>query len=170
IEIKGGYFIFLDAKMSKIYDHGGLDVQVSGSYPLYRYVQVYGSIEYLERYGTSLNGGDKTKIWEIPLSLGLKPVITICSMIQYYLTIGPRYFFVHAHNSSSALDRNISQNGLGGFLNTGFNFFPCRHLLIDVFGEYSYKRMQFRSSTTNVYGKTVQVGGFVFGVGLGYAF
>jgi hypothetical protein len=64
----------------------------------------------------------------------------------------------------------MSQNGLGGFVNMGFNFFPCRHLLVDVFGEYSYNRMHFHSSKTNSYGESAQVGGFAFGAGLGYAF
>ncbi len=170
LEIKGGYFFFSDAKMQKVYNEGGLDVQVSGSYPVWRWLQIYGSVEYLERHGKSLGGHQKTRIWEVPLSLGLKPVITICQKMQYYLTLGPRYFFVQAHHSSSYVDRNMSQNGLGGFVNTGFNFFPCDHLLVDVFGEYSYKRMHFHSYRTNSYGESVQVGGFTFGAGLGYAF
>ncbi len=170
LEVKGGYFFFSDAKMRKVYDQGGLDVQISGSYPVWKWLQVYGSVEYLQRHGRSLNGHQKTSIWEVPLSLGLKPVIEICEKINYYVTLGPRYFFVHQHNHSSYVDRSVSQNGLGGFVNTGFNFFPCPHFLVDVFGEYSYKRMHFHDSKHHVYGRTIQVGGFAFGVGLGYAF
>lgn len=70
LEVKGGYFFFSDAKMRKIYDRGGLDLQLSGSYPLRRWVQIYGSVEYLERHGKSLEGDQKARIWEIPLSLG----------------------------------------------------------------------------------------------------
>jgi len=125
LDTKVGYFFFSDAKMCKIYDQGGLDMQVSGSYPLWRWLQIYGSVEYLERHGRSLNDHQKTKIWEVPLSLGLKAVIPICQQLQYYLTLGPRYFFVHAHNNSSFVDRNMSQNGLGGFANMGFTYFPC---------------------------------------------
>src|SRR3990172_7873126 len=92
LEFKGGYFFFSDAKMRKVFDHGGLDVQVSGSYPIWRWLQIYGSVEYLTRHGRSLGGHEKTRIWEVPLSLGMKPVITIRPKVQYYLTIGPRYF------------------------------------------------------------------------------
>jgi len=170
INITGGYFFFSDAKMRKIYDQGGLDVRVTGSFPIGRCFHLYGSVEYLEKYGRSLNAHQKTKIWEVPLSLGLKTVVPLSQKIQYYLTLGPRYFFVHAHNNSSFVDRNMSQNGLGGFANMGFTYCTCRHLLVDVFGEYSYGRMHFHSSTTNSFGQSVQVGGFAFGGGLSYVF
>lgn len=170
LDITGGYFFFSDAKMRKIYNKGGLDVRVTGSYPIWRCFQLYGGVEYLERHGRSFHGHQKTKIWEVPLSLGLKSVITICKKIQYYITLGPRYFFVRAHHHSSFVDRHMSQRGVGGFANTGFNFFPCRNLFVNVFGEYSYKRMRFHASRQNTYEATIQIGGFAFGAGLGYAF
>ncbi|MBI2743779.1 MAG: hypothetical protein HYX48_07685 [Chlamydiales bacterium] len=170
VEAKVGYFFFADSKMRKIYDRGGLDLQLSGSYPVWRWLQVYGSIEYLERHGRSLNDHQRTSIWEIPLSLGLKPVLKICPQVHAYFTVGPRYFFVHQDNTSSYVDRDVNSNGLGGFVNTGFNFFPIPHLLLDVFGEYSYKRIHAHSSKRNVYTREIQVGGFAFGVGIGYAF
>jgi hypothetical protein len=170
LEVKAGYFFFADHKMRKIYDHGGADVQFNGSFPLYKWLQIYGSVEYLTIHGRSLNADQKTSIWEVPLSLGLKPVISICSKVQYYFTLGPRYFFVHQHNSSSYVSKTITKNGLGGFVNTGFHFFPCRHFLIDVFGEYSFKKMSFHSSKSNVYGEKRQIGGFTFGAGLAYSF
>lgn len=170
LEAKAGYFFFSDSKMSKVYNEGGWDVQVSGSCPIWKWLEVYGSVEYLEKHGKSLGEHESTSIWEIPLSFGLKPVISICQNVQYYFTLGPRYFFVYQHNDSSYVSKNLSNNGLGLFVNTGFNFIFWRHLLVDVFGEYSYKQMHFHSHKNNVYGKTVNVGGFVFGGGLGYAF
>jgi hypothetical protein len=170
LELKGGYFFFSSHKMQKIYDHGGYDVQINSSIPLCKWLQIYGSVEYLTRHGRSLNDNQKTSIWEIPLSLGLQPVIAIGSMVQYYFTLGPRYFFVHQHNRSSYVDKTISENGLGGFANMGFHFFPCHHFFIDIFGEYSFKRMSFHPSKSNVYGEKTQIGGFTFGLGLGYSF
>lgn len=170
LEVKGGYFFFADSKLRKIYNEGGVDVQVSGSFPIWEWLQGYVSVEYLERHGRSLHGHQKTSIWEIPVSVGLKPVFKICPEVEYYITIGPRYFYVHQHNHSSFVDRHLSHNGVGGFVNTGFNFFPMEHFLVDVFGEYSYERAHFHAHKTHVYGRSIQVGGFVFGVGLGYAF
>ena len=170
VEAKVGYFFFSDPKMRKVYNSGGIDVQLSGSFTVWEWLQIYGSVEYLEKHGSSLNGHQKIRIWEVPLSLGFKPVFKVSSKIDYYFAIGPRYFFVRQHNHSKFVSSHISNSGLGGFVNTGFNFFPCEHLAIDVFGEYSYKRMSFNSSTRYSYGRTTQIGGFTFGVGLGYAF
>jgi hypothetical protein len=170
VEAKVGYFFFSDSKMRKIYNSGGIDLQLSGSFTVWEWLQIYGSVEYLERQGRSLKGHQKTRVWEVPLSLGLKPVFKVSSKVDYYFAIGPRYFFVRQHNHSTFVSSHVSNSGLGGFVNTGFNFFPCEHLAIDVFGEYSYKRMSFHSSPRFSYGRTIQVGGFAFGVGLGYAF
>lgn len=170
LEFKFGYFIFADSKMRDIYDRGGLDLQLSVSYPVWRWLDIYGSVEYFRLHGKSLGGNQETSIWEIPLSLGLKPIITITNTVQYYIAIGPRYFFVHQHNKSEFVDKNLSQNGIGGFVNTGFNFFPLKHLCIDVYGEYSYGRLHFHPDHELVFGRTIQVGGFAFGGGLGYSF
>lgn len=170
IELKNGYFFFGSHEMREIYNDGGWDIQLTGTYPIWQWLQVYGSVEYLGRRGKSENMGQRTSIWVVPLSLGLQGVVTICPQVQYYVTLGPRYFFVHQNNHSSFVDRDISNNGCGGFANTGFHFIFWRHFLIDAFGEYSYKRMHFHPRKTNVVGSTVQVGGYTFGLGLGYAF
>lgn len=170
VEAKAGYFFFSDSKMRKIYDKGGLDVQLSGSCPIWKWIQIYGSVEYFKRHGHSLNAHQRTSIWGIPLSLGLKPVIKICPQVRYYFTLGPRYFFVYQHNQSFQVDKHAHSSGLGGFVNMGFNFFPIRNLFLDIFGEYSYKRMHFHSSKSNVYSNAFQIGGFTFGGGIGYAF
>lgn len=170
VEFKAGYFFFSSSKLRKIYESGGFDLQLSGSYPVWKWLQVYASAEYLQLDGKLSNNSEKTQLWEVPLSLGLQPDIIICPKIHYYFTLGPRYIFVHQHNHSPYLDTIVAHSGLGGFINTGFHFYPIKHLLIDVFGEYSYKRMSFHAHKTNVEGQTVQVGGFAFGAGLGYAF
>ena len=170
IEGKVGYFFFSSSKLREVYKKGGIDLQLSGTYPLWKWLQIYGSVEYLARSGEILNSTNKTTIWELPVSLGLQPVAVICQKVHYYLSIGPRYFFVHQHNHSPYLDKIVTHSGVGGFVNTGFHFFPIKHLVIDIFGEYSYKRMSFQGHRTNVYGQTVQVGGFAFGGGIGYTF
>ncbi len=170
LEAKLGYFFFSDSKMREIYSDGGLDVQLSGSYPLLRYFHLYGSVEYLEKHGRSLNFNQRTKIWEVPLSFGLKFVIPIFQKLQYYLALGPRYFFVGAYNDSSFVERDISESLLGGFTNMGFHYFVCNCLFVDLFGEYSYGKRFFNSTVPNSFGQDAQIGGFAFGAGLGYSF
>jgi len=170
LAVKGGCFFFADPKMRKIYDRGGLDLQLCMSYPILKWLQIYSSFEYMERHGNSLNGSEKTRIWEIPLSLGLKPVVVISPKGQYYFTLGPRYFFMRQRNTSLCVDKTIVDNNIGGFVNTGFDFLLHQYLLIDLFGEYSFVRLRAHHSKAYVYKKTMQAGGFTFGAGLGYAF
>ena len=170
LEGKAGYFFFLDSKMRKIYKEGGIDAQITGTYPLWRGLELYGSVEFLERSGRSLGDKQKTRIYQIPVNVGLRPVLTLTQQVQYYVTLGPRYFYVHQHNDSSFVPKNRGRSGLGFFANTGFNFIPIEHLLIDVFGEYSWAKTHFHNAEHHVYGRDIQIGGLTFGAGLGYIF
>jgi hypothetical protein len=170
LEVKGGYFFFSESKMRKVYNEGGVDLQINGSYPIYRWLHIYAGVEYLERHGRSLHFHQKTSIWQFPISMGLKAFVQVHPKIHYYFTLGPRLFLVYTHHHSSFVSKRMSEDGFGGFLATGFNFYPYRGLLVDIFGEYSYKRMHFDSHKTFNYLRTTQIGGFTFGIGLGYAF
>ena len=170
LEVKAGYFFFANSKMRKVFNHGGIDAQLSGVTPVWRWLHLYGSVEYLQKSGRSLHGHQRTRIWEVPLSLGLQGVARIGSITQYYLTIGPRYVFAHVSNKSHFVDKTLNANGIAGFVNTGFRFFTAPHFFWDIFGEYSYCRLNFHPHKKNVYKGERQVGGFVFGGGIGYAF
>jgi opacity protein-like surface antigen len=174
-EVKAGYFFFSDSSMRKIYDKGGLDVQLCASYPLWNLsnswtLNAYGAVEYLHLSGKSVNAHQNTSLWSIPVNIGLRPVYTVNDAMQYYLAVGLRYFYIHQHINSSYMYKNRSKNGLGFFANTGFNCALYDRLVIDIFGEYSYAKVHFHGGNSNVYTKDVQVGGFTFGGGLGYKF
>jgi len=175
LEVKTGYFFFTDSKMRKIYDKDGLDIQLCASYPLWsltnRWIlNAYGAVEYFHRSGKSLNGHQKTSLWSIPANIGLKPTYAITSNTQYYFAIGPRYFYLHQHNKSSYVYKSNSRNGLGFFVNTGFNYFLYDHFVFDIFGEYSYAKLHFHGRKPRAYTRNIQIGGFTFGGGLGYKF
>ena len=156
--------------MSNVYTEGGFDVQLSGSYPVYKFLHIYGSAEYLQKSGYSQGFHEKTTFQGVPLSLGLRPVIPIRDYVSYYFTIGPRYLFAFIHNSSSYVPSHMHENGCGGFANTGFLFMLYDHLTFDIFGEYSYVKLHFHSGKAGTQGHTVQVGGLTFSAGLGYSF
>ena len=175
IEVKTGYFFFSNSKMRNIYDRGGLDVQLGVSYPFWKptsrwSLNAYGAVEYFERSGKSLNEHQKTSLWSIPINIGLEPAYAINANTQYYFAMGPRYFYIHQHNDSSFVSRNNSRNGIGFFVNTGFNYILMDHFVIDAFGEYSYAKTHFHSKNPLVYSRSIQIGGFTFGGGGGYRF
>lgn len=161
--------------MRKVYDRGGWDVQLGASYPLWNLtsrwnIQAYGAVEYFDRSGKSINGHQKTSVWSVPVNLGIKSLYTLTAHMRYYCALGPRYFHLHQHNSSSTIYKNKSRNGLGFFLNTGFTYVLCDHLVADIFGEYSYAKMRFPEEEPHIYTRNIQIGGFTFGGGLGYKF
>lgn len=176
VEAKAGYFFFASSRMRQVYDEGGADLQVSGAYSFCDWLRLYSSVEYLQRAGYSLNGKQPTSIWEIPLSLGLQPFVSLYSSASShrkasgYFSLGPRYFFAHVHNHSNYVSRIVNQSGLGGFANVGVLFSFNPHFTVDLFGEYSYCRLHFHSSHPASQGHAVQVGGLTFGGGLGYLF
>lgn len=171
VEVKPSYFFFSQSLLRRIYHHGGFEIQGAASYRLCHWLALYASIGYRHVRGRALNTGEKTSLREIPLDLGLKPTFEIGECVDYYFAFGPRIFPIHQHNDSQFVDKNLHRTGVGLFVNSGFNFHPLDHLSIGFFGEYSYERKSFKSSMPFVFGKKhVQVGGFAWGVSVGYAF
>lgn len=173
-EVKAGYFFFSDSKMRKVYDRGGLDLQLCTTHPLCTVTRrwelhAYGALEYFQKSGKSINGNQKTSLWAVPVNIGLKPIYTINERMLYYFAVGPRYLYIHQHNHSSYVSKNNSRNGLGFFVNTGFNYLLCNGFVLDIFGEYSYAKIRFHAKSGS-YSRRIQVGGFTFGGGLGYEF
>ncbi len=68
VEVKAGYFFFTDNRLRRVYNRGGLDLQLAASVPLYRTLRLYGALEYVEKHGKSLLLGSHTSIRQIPVS------------------------------------------------------------------------------------------------------
>jgi len=170
IEGKFGYFAFFDSKMREVYDGGGLDAQLSYTVPVERIAHIYVSGEYFVRWGRSLNEHQRTTIWGLPISLGVRPILRINEDLKWYGSIGPRYVFIFADNNSDYVEEHMNTSGFGGFINTGIFYTPGTHWLIDIFVETSYCKLDFHSSKHNSFGRNIQVGGFAAGAGLGYRF
>lgn len=170
LEIKPSYFFFTNHTLRKIY-HGGFEIQGSVSYPLCDMIDLYGSLGYLQVRGKSLQGNQKTSIYQIPVDVGLRAIAHLSKCVKGYLSIGPRYFYFHQHNDSTSVNRNIRRSGAGFFINSGCNLIRNDRFLLGIFGEYAFERRSFKSTIPNVYGrKNVQVGGLNFGGSVGLAF
>lgn len=170
VEVRGGYFNFSNEKLRKIYKNGGLDLQLSGSFPICPYLDIYGSVEYAERSGYSLGAHERTRIQLLPISLGIKPVLPIWCGLDLYANVGPRYFFVNQKNYSQYVDKRVHQDGLGGFVGAGILWDVFCGFTLDAFAEYSFRQLHFYPFKDNVQGHTIEIGGYCVGLGLGYAF
>jgi hypothetical protein len=170
VEVKAGYFFYTDNKMRSVFNDGGWDIQLSSSIPVWEGLQLYTSVEYIQTDGQSLGSHQKTRIWQVPVTIGLKSLFQLTDTVNYYFTIGPRYFYLNMRNHSSFVPSNIHNDNIGGFFGTGFTYSPCDNFFIDLFGEYSYEKIRLHPGIPNVYSRRLQVGGLVFGGGLGYTF
>jgi len=171
LEIKPSYFFFAASVMRDIYDHGGFEIQGSASGSLCNYLALYGSIGYRTAQGHALNSCEKTRLTIIPVDIGFKPIFNVGQHCYSFFAIGPRYFHFHQHNNSPYVDCTINGNGIGLFVNTGFNALLANHLLLGIFGEYSYEKKGICPKKPLVFSNgSVQIGGFAFGASVGYAF
>lgn len=158
-EFKMGYFRFADKKLRQRYNDGLLDLQLTSSINFWKRLYAYVGVEYVESDGRIPKSHTKIKIRMLPVSLGVQYMKPITYDLNYYFTIGGRYFFVHQWTHS----RSLTHRGLGGFANTGFIYYLNYHLVFDIFGEYSIKKMHFHDM-----GGSERVGGLTLGAGIGY--
>jgi hypothetical protein len=170
VELKLGYFYFGDHKFRKIYDQGALDTQISASGAVWKWIRLYGAVNYISSEGRSIGGHNKTEIMFLPLSLGVQALINIEHDVKYYATIGPRYFYIHQENHFRGVNHSVNAHALGGFANMGMQVILSDNFIIDFFGEYSYARNHFSTHRQNVSEHTRQVGGLTLGGGVGYQF
>lgn len=171
LEAKSSYFFFLDSTMKDIYHKGGFQVQGSASIPIYNNIDLYGSIGYRKVHGYALNSGEKTSLTVVPIDIGIKPIFTLNPNSYFFLAMGPRGFYFRQHNDSAYVSPSVSSGNVGFFVNSGFNTIIAKHFLLGIFGEYSYEKKTIIPSRQNVFSAgSTQMGGFAFGIGLGYNF
>ena len=167
---RSAYFTFTDSNLRDVYDRGGIDFQICMAYPLWNWLQIYSSIEYSHKSGKSLNFDQSTRIKEFPASIGLQGYFDLYSCVKYYVTIGPKYFWINVHNESDYVPKKLSANKCGGFIGTGFHLYLQDQIFLDPFIEYSYVKIQLGNQKNNVVSNDVQAGGLVIGCGLGFKY
>jgi len=157
-ELKFGYFRFGDRTMRHIYDRETFDVELVATFRLYDPLFLYTAAGCVPKHGRFHHNRKKTFVIIVPVSVGAQFDWKIVYDLNYYITLGPRYFFVH-----QSIDRGPTANrsGYGGFVNTGFQYYLDERVIFDFFGEYSYGR-------AHLYKHHSDVGGLTIGGGIGY--
>ena len=171
LELKSSYFLFTQEPLSKVYNHGGFEESLSGSFPVWKWLNVYTSIGIAHVNGKSLNSCEKTSLLLVPLDLGLKIVFPLFKKLDYHIGFGGRYAYLHQHNDSLFIDKNVHQHCGGFFVNSDLNFFATRRWLIGIFGEYAYIKTSIKSCKPNVFGlPCLRLDNAAVGISVGYAF
>lgn len=157
--------------MNKVYNHGGFEESLSGSFPLWRWFNFYTSIGIAYLKGKSLNNCEKSSLLQVPFDLGAKLVFPLSKKFDYYLSFGGRYSYIHQQNSSFFVDKHVRHHCGGLFVNSGLNIFATRHWLIGIFGEYAYAETSITTHKRNVFPVCgLRFDNAAVGVSIGYAF
>jgi hypothetical protein len=169
-EFKAGYFSFLDKNLRRVYSDGGYELQLSYAYRIINYVNVYGSVGYVELTGHSFGLGQETKFQEIPLDLGVQPFYDFTSHFRIYGTVGLSYILAFQRNYSDFVDSHLNENDIGGFLNVGM-LYRYNRFFIDLFGEVTSCEMRFHPHKDQIeQGHSINVGGYSVGSSIGLFF
>lgn len=171
VEGKAAYFLPQRHKFRRIYSGGGmygLEISGSATQNLYGWV----SVDSFTKKGTSLGAPHRTRISMIPLAIGVKYFTPLCCLpADLYVGAGLLGTHVRMHDHSPYVKRHPSKWGIGGIAKLGvlFNYGPC---FVDLFTNYSYCHVEFHGhhGKRKVYRNSMNVGGWIFGAGLGYRF
>lgn len=172
IEGKLAYFRPNAKALRAIYSQNWMNSQFEITTPLWRCLNLYGSVNYLSTSGHSTED-NKSTVRIVPISLGLKyrqPIKEKGKKMDLYFAGGMRYFFVKIKNNDEFVVRRITKQGLGGVAEVGTLIFLTQNFLLDLFADYSYKRFDFSTNKLVVEGHKLDVGGFSAGAGLGFCF
>lgn len=162
-----GYFQPTSSYLRKVIS-GGTDYQLMLTYKWCNRLGVFFGVDYFSKEGRSTGTHSKTKLTLVPFTLGLKATTILstfwdCShVLQGYFLIGPRWYYARATNHVDYLSHHNNAQGFGGVVGVGLEYLTgCFSL--NTFVNYSSAKLHGHSTHINV-------GGFVFGAGVGMNF
>ncbi len=170
IEGKFSYFRPDADVLRKIFPGWMPSYSIEVSNPIWKTIHIWGSVGYISKHGHSLGDHQSTSMRIIPIPLGLEYLSEFSDWIKLYAGLGPRYFFVHVTNHSHFVHRTNSGNGLGGAFRGGGLIYFNKHLVLDLFVDYSLKKMDFSGSSKTIKRHDLDLSGVSLGAGLGYQF
>lgn len=175
VEFRTSYFLPESKLLQEIYGNGGVNYQITGTVPLQLFcleekgINIWWGVDYFNQSGRSQLEHTPSKITIVPLTLGLKYIFPR-GMTRPYLGLGMKYWIVDVRNRTPYVIKHISDNGIGGILETGVLILLSRHWNLDLFTSYSYKKFGPTPHHKPSYIQTtsLEVGGWNFGGGLGF--
>ncbi|MFC1841621.1 hypothetical protein ACFLYA_00955 [Candidatus Dependentiae bacterium] len=197
ITIKNGYFHPRDKVLRCIFDRcgkkGGYWFEGAVRRNVWKRLDVEASGSYFRKEGKALCGTECTRVSIPTFGLGLKYFFSRrdCSCcidkFSFFVGTGLRVFFYKEKNGSPFVNPCFKKTTAGGMVNVGFEYDVREHFLINLFFDYNFKKLKpcdknccnqncdpyrtgILTSCCPSYFCNVDLGGFVFGIGLGGKF
>jgi outer membrane protein len=171
-EFKFGLFRPDSKRLRDVYESPWLNYELSMSYPMWKGLSIWSSLNYIDESGQSLGlQQHRTVIRIIPLTMGMKYVFFLSEHFDTYIGAAMRYFFVRVQNRYPFVKREVHKNGLGGGFVGGLLVMPHPNAAIDIFIDYSLKKFnKEKKSINNNIQHDLDISGVTFGIGIGYLF
>lgn len=189
LEVRGAYYYFPNKSIKKIYADHWIDYQVETAKRVHNFVEVWGGISWASKHGYAhrmydyYRFKDSTKMFVLPVSLGLKLIYPILPCVDVYTGFGVCYSFLKIKSfckedysyygfSRSPFRKCIYKNEFGGVFKIGFQYAMSESTFLDFFADYYTQRfhLSHRRDRRDIFNRVVDCSGFKFGVGLGVYF
>lgn len=166
-KIRGAAFYPQGSLTRRIYDNwwpeGSLEYNNIGD----RCWSPFLNVAYTYKNGRSVGsaGGDKTSINLIPMTVGINFWLRNFSCWRPYIGAGIGAAYVHMHDESPYVKRNINQWGFASLVQVGTEFDIVEWMFFDVFVGYRWNWFDFNRHRSNA-----ETGGLNIGGGIGLRF
>ncbi len=157
-EFKAHYFNPTEQRSKDIYG-GGWAFGGEFDIGVWESLYVYLSGSYYSRTGELTYTREETKLKIIPLAVGAKYHFNISGGLNFYAGAGLTYNIFKEINPIG----EANKNGIGFVIHSGLLAYVFEGLFLDGYVNYSYCKMKPANVDLNI-------GGFEFGLGIGYRF
>ncbi|MDP1881177.1 MAG: hypothetical protein Q8K60_09595 [Parachlamydiaceae bacterium] len=194
LDVRFAYFSPSSKKIRDVYSSAWFDFQVETSKRIFKYVDFFAGVSWAVkhshkepiRYGFK----DKTRMFLLPFSAGLRWMYPILPCTEIYLGAGVCYTFLQIRNrfredcsdfqyyyadryySSAPFQHNTKKSALGGVFKVGVHYTLGSYTFLDIFADYYLQRFDISKNgkKRSIFTGHVNCSGFKFGAGLGVFF
>lgn len=190
LEIRGAYFSVQNKAIKKVYSSHWIDYQVEAAKRVHPFIEIFGGVNWTYRQGhTKRYFGfygeefrDRTRIYVLPVSLGVKLIYPILPYVDAYVGAGACYSFLKIKNfcredysyfmPRSPFKKAIYKSQFGGVFKIGFQVALSKSTFLDFFVDYFAQtfRISHKRDSRDVIKKVADCSGFKFGAGFGVYF
>lgn len=169
LEARGAYYGPTNSLFREIYSGSGrygLEVSAQAWKGLYPFV----SVDYFYKSGHSIGGCNNTNITLVPIGVGLKYLFPFQEKFDFYVGAGVVPTYMRIRDQGPFVEPTTHKWGVGGVAKTGFLYTFTNGVFLDLFGDYTYTKINIDQDDCCVERNNADVSGWAVGLGIGYRF
>ena len=187
LELRGACYLPTSQEAQSIYSRAWLESEVFTAKKLNQYLEAFGQVSWTVKKGQTSRGEfgfkDRSRIWILPLTAGLRVVYPIATKAKVYAGAGISYSYLKIENryedidyyfySSSPFHKQIYEHHLGALWKTGLLIDTGDHTYLDFFVDYAWQTFRLKQNdlfADRIVGHQLNLSGVKVGAGFGVNF